>query len=202
MHVSVTTNRSCRLLRRGAVARLHSRLAVATGLLAGHSAGRHARGSAILTRVRIVAAGLRSAEALLGLLRLAVLRLLRLAILRLLRLLAVLARVRIVAGLTTVTRLLRLTGLTVRAARHELRLPEVGLLSRTRGKSVAAGGLIHGDNPTLGWLCCAKNLPYQADARSSDEGTIDRGEEGPKDQPGPRTLRDCDPSEKRMLASI
>jgi len=83
-----------------------------------------------------------------------------LAVARLLRL-TVAAGVRIEAGLATETGLLRLageagllrltvpgllrrTGLPVRATGHELRLPEVGLLSRTRGETVAAGGLIHG----------------------------------------------------------
>ena len=181
---------------------LHAGLTVAARCRTGHTAGRHAGLLAILTRVRIVAAGsgaeallrllrgltvlrllrlltvlarvrivagLATEAGLLRLLRLTVLRLLRLAVLRLLRL-TVLARVGIVPRLTAETRLLRLTGLAIRAAGHELRLPEVGLLSRTRGKSVAAGGLIHGDDPTLGWLCCAKNLPCQADERCSDEG--------------------------------
>jgi hypothetical protein len=133
----------------------------------------------ITTRVRIEARLLRLTVlrllrlTVLRLLRLAVLRLLRLAVLRLLRLtvlrllrLTVTARVRVEARLPTETgllgltvALLRLTGLLrERSAGHELRLAEVRLLARTRGETVAAGGLIH--DAILPWSCgeCGQNV--------------------------------------------
>lgn len=178
--------------------RLHSRLTVSPRR-AGHSR-LHSR-LAVLTRVRIETRLCTIARLLrhswLGavawlLLRLTVLpgvwivaRLLRLTVARLLRLL----RLTVARLLGLAVALLGLLGLAVArlatepgllggarllpvgATRHELRLPEVGLLSRTRGKTVAAGGLIHDDDPTLG-LRAAR-----------------------------RTLRDDDRSEKRVLVS-